>query len=217
MGLWDTVSSVGWISNPEYLPYTASANTSVEIVRHAVALDERRAFFRTNLWEYHDPKAKPAHISINCEVTNDKAVEDVWFPGVHSDVGGGYGDSELWKPSFAWMVREATSAGVIFNPDQVKTILGQTTEQEWCRSKIHESLEGKWWLGEFLPKKYRWHKIGKRRTVYPGALLHQSIIDRMRADSTYRPKNLEKSFIDRAVQGSSPTTEVVPYLPMADD
>ena len=47
VGVWDTVSSVGWSANPLSLPYTAN-NPDIEIGRHAVAIDERRAFFRTN-------------------------------------------------------------------------------------------------------------------------------------------------------------------------
>ena len=44
LGVWDTVSSVGWVWNPAKFPYTA-ANPGIKIVRHAVSVDERRAFF----------------------------------------------------------------------------------------------------------------------------------------------------------------------------
>src|SRR2546427_5693195 len=48
-GVWDTVSSVGWIWDPVHVPYTAK-NPDLCIGRHAVAIDERRCFFRQNLW-----------------------------------------------------------------------------------------------------------------------------------------------------------------------
>jgi uncharacterized protein (DUF2235 family) len=70
------VSSVGWIENPLSLPYSAD-NGDIAIGRHAVAIDERRAFFRTNLWRPR-PDGGP------------KDLKQVWFPGVHCDVGGGY-------------------------------------------------------------------------------------------------------------------------------
>ena len=57
IGLWDTVNSVGWIENPLKLPYSAS-NPDIAIGRHAVAMDERRAFFRTNLWR--PPHRRPS-------------------------------------------------------------------------------------------------------------------------------------------------------------
>ncbi len=63
MGLWDTVSSVGWVWNPIKLDYTRH-NPNVAILRHAVAVDERRAFFRQNLWRS----------SLN------QSVKEVWFP-----------------------------------------------------------------------------------------------------------------------------------------
>jgi uncharacterized protein (DUF2235 family) len=49
VGVWDTVSSVGWIENPLSLPYTSNP-PNIPIGRHAIAIDEKRAFFRTNLW-----------------------------------------------------------------------------------------------------------------------------------------------------------------------
>ena len=49
VGVWDTVSSVGWIENPLSLPYTRQP-AEHPIGRHAIAIDEKRAFFRTNLW-----------------------------------------------------------------------------------------------------------------------------------------------------------------------
>jgi uncharacterized protein (DUF2235 family) len=41
VGVWDTVSSVGWIENPLYLPYSAD-NPDIQIGRHAISIDERR-------------------------------------------------------------------------------------------------------------------------------------------------------------------------------
>ena len=78
VGVWDTVSSVGWVENPLHLPYTAN-NPSILHGRHAVPIDERRAFFRTNLWWPTGTKK-----------SGPKDMKQVWFPGVHCDVGGGY-------------------------------------------------------------------------------------------------------------------------------
>ncbi|KJA17577.1 hypothetical protein HYPSUDRAFT_206046 [Hypholoma sublateritium FD-334 SS-4] len=52
LGVWDTVNSVGLI--PRWLPFTAS-NTIVRTFRHAISLDERRAKFKTNLWNTPTP------------------------------------------------------------------------------------------------------------------------------------------------------------------
>src|SRR6266568_905777 len=77
MGLWDTVGSVGSVYNPLKLPFTRW-NPIVRRVRHAVAIDERRKFFRQNLWSDQE------HADI----------KQVWFAGDHGDVGGGYPEAE---------------------------------------------------------------------------------------------------------------------------
>jgi uncharacterized protein (DUF2235 family) len=222
LGLWDTVSTIGWVYNPQHLPYTRN-NPDVGRVRHAVALDERRCFYRTNLW------GKPAGASENQHSQPDQDVKEVWFAGVHSDVGGGYppADSMLWKCSFAWMVQEARAAGVRFDQRGVDQFLGAVSpETEWYTTCAHQSLKGVWWICECLPKKY-WDNravpaayrfripLGKPREVPAGAQLHRSIIDRMRVMSDYRPANLEPAFVSRVLE-SAPVTETVGYAPNAD-
>jgi hypothetical protein len=99
MGLWDTVKAYGWVI-PRSYP-ALRHNTSVRTVRHAVALDERRALFQMTGWA-------SAHID----------VKEVWFAGDHSDVGGGHenGNSALADASLRWMLGEATSAGLQLDP-----------------------------------------------------------------------------------------------------
>ena len=198
LGLWDTVSTVGWIYNPKHFPYTCN-NPNVSIVRHAVSLDERRCFFRTNLWGLPDPE-KAANTP-----NPHQDVFQAWFPGVHSDVGGGYPteDSAIWKISFDWMVREAAQAGVRFDAARINEFLNLSPAvPDWYNTAVHESLHGAWWLCEFLPKKY-WDygakpphyrfqiPKGRPRYVAKGQWLHRSIIDRMLAKPEYRPPNLQ--------------------------
>src|SRR5438105_180019 len=59
VGVWDTVSSVGWIANPLRVPYTAN-NPDIQIGRQAISIDEHRAFFRQNLWRPPLPATPPA-------------------------------------------------------------------------------------------------------------------------------------------------------------
>lgn len=199
LGLWDTVSTIGWIYNPKHFPYTSN-NPNVSIVRHAVSLDERRCFYRSNLWDRRDRDQ-----AANAPKSPEQDVFQAWFPGVHSDVGGGYGDdrSAIWKISFDWMVREAAKAGVRFDNNRVREVLDLTppTGPDWYKTDIHTSLHGAWWLLEFLPKKY-WDyaarpphyrfqfPMGRPRYVEKDQWLHRSIIDRMLAKPDYRPPNL---------------------------
>jgi uncharacterized protein (DUF2235 family) len=177
VGVWDTVSSVGWYENPLRLPYTAD-NPDIEIGRHAISIDERRAFFRSNLWILRNPPPQGG----------PKDLKQVWFPGVHSDVGGGYPESEsgLSKIALQWMLKEAISAGLLVDPVQMDLVLGKSggghapADPNAC---MHESLKGFWWLAEVLWKRHfnwktrRWERrpnLGRRRTIPPKSLIHES-------------------------------------------
>jgi uncharacterized protein (DUF2235 family) len=141
VGVWDTVSSVGWIENPLKLPYITN-NPDIEIGRHAIAIDERRAFFRNHLWRAPADPAQPR---------GPRDVKQVWFPGVHCDVGGGYPEAESGLSNIAleWMVDEAEAAGLKVDQARRAEILGRPAQT--C---MHESLKGWWHLAEYVPKKH---------------------------------------------------------------
>jgi uncharacterized protein (DUF2235 family) len=168
-------------------------------VRHAVSIDERRCFFRQNLMGRSDP-------------TQD--VKNVWFAGVHSDVGGGYAAAEagLSKLAFEWMMVEASSHGFKIDPGGPgygyahELTLGQAPDP--C-GMLHQSLHGAWYGAEILPtrhfsivdEKYHWRmNLGQPRNMdvgrtLDGVFLHESVLKRMDLVSTYRPKNLPKSSV----------------------
>lgn len=171
MGIWDTVSSVGWIANPLSIPY-ASKLPNVQHIRHAVAIDERRAFFRTNLLTQPQPGQLP------------RDIQEVWFPGCHGDVGGGYNEAEngLAKPSLEWMLYEAELLGLRVDHPRARAIL-RAPEEIGEDAKIHESLCGRWWLAEVVPKKRKltgkWKvNFAQRRVIPEGAKIHRSAFTR---------------------------------------
>jgi hypothetical protein len=175
----------------QYFPYTFE-NPSVAIVRHAVALDERRAAFRSNVFNADD--------TLLTQQTNRQRVMNVWFPGVHSDVGGGYAwpeGSGLAMISFNWMVREAVAAGLVMDNGKLQALLTECPPNP-C-GKIHESLQNGWKAIEYLPaRRYDWDKKktiwryqpGKPRRMIESPFLHQSVLDRMAAVPEYRPPSL---------------------------
>jgi uncharacterized protein (DUF2235 family) len=195
LGLWDTVSSVGWAWAPKHFQFTQN-NPGVDIVRHAVALDERRAYFVQNLWGNQPPTD----------------IEQVWFPGVHCDIGGGYPENESGLSAIAlkWMVGRAENAGLFINQQMKATVLpqrdvpGANYVAPSAGGPLHESLTGLWWLAEFIPKRYkdpaanfatRWMiHAGRHRHLNDGAKIHQSVFDRKRMVPTYRPTNLPSQY-----------------------
>jgi uncharacterized protein (DUF2235 family) len=188
LGLWDTVSSVGWAWDPKHLPYTQN-NPSVEIVRHLVALDERRAYFVQNLWG-----AVPTN------------VEQLWFPGVHGDVGGGYPVDRAGLSALAlqWMTDKAIAAGLLIDPAIRAIVLPQQSSPDYAApyagGPTNESLTGWWWIPEFIPKPYRDPKAnfekrwmihaGRHRYVAKDAKIHPAVYERMKLVPGYNPPNL---------------------------
>jgi uncharacterized protein (DUF2235 family) len=182
VGVWDTVSSVGWLENPLHLPFVAN-NPDIQFGRHAIAIDERRAFFRTNVWR---PVADPAK-------AGPQDLKQVWFAGVHCDVGGGYAETEsgLSKIALRWMAAEAEANGLLVDLVRKNDIFGLTGNTKYLaeepRAAAHESLTGWWRIAEFIPKRhYDWKKareerrmnLFRRRTIPDGSLVHDSVFKR---------------------------------------
>ena len=197
VGVWDTVSSLGWIYNTAHFPFTrATKNPDFHIIRHAMSIDERRAFFRDNSFGApHDPS---------------QDILEVWFAGVHSDVGGSYAESEsqLSKIALKWMLCEAENAGLQVDASRRDAVLGGQppyVAPDPDSPNQHESLHGAWWIAEFWPKlanvqrqNGEWHKrlylnLARRRRIPDGCLVHESVEQRL-TNSTlgYHPPNLPK-------------------------
>jgi uncharacterized protein (DUF2235 family) len=183
VGVWDTVSSVGWVENPLKLPYVTN-NPDIEIGRHAVAIDERRAFFRSHLWWPPKDASRPQ---------GPRDCLQVWFPGVHCDVGGGYPEEEsgLSKIALEWMLDEAVAKGLLVDEKKRDAVLGRGGSARYVRpdptAQAHESLKGFWNVAEFVWKKHYDRETGRegrrmnlyrRRTIPPGALVHASAYER---------------------------------------
>lgn len=216
VGVWDTVGSVivprpdrMYIPSLETLPYTRT-NPSVRIFRHALALDERRRMFRVAKWK------QPQDFLPNRFRPDEKVEQDIeqcWFAGVHSDVGGGYPEVEsaLAKIPLAWIIQEASKAGLRINQANYRhLVLGEKLEagrHEYVPpsplGEAHQSLKGAWWLLEIIPKavKYReWSRrsllgcylpLAEPRKVDAAHIVDTSVHDRMAGLASYRPVNLE--------------------------
>lgn len=140
MGLFDTVSSLGWAWEPKLFPNTMTM-PNVKILRHALAVDERRARFRTN--------------RVKCSTTADH--KQMWFAGVHSDVGGGCAAprNRLSRIPLRWMLGEARSAGMLVNDDTLRALDLENTWMQDEQAEQNESLTALWYALEFLPQPER--------------------------------------------------------------
>jgi hypothetical protein len=117
IGVWDTVGALGipddlavlglFDNAARYRFHETTLSRIVAHARHAVALDEKRASFAPTLWSEIDPATD---------------AKQIWFPGVHSDVGGGYLETGLSDGALKWMLDEAQAEGLALRPGLAKLI-----------------------------------------------------------------------------------------------
>lgn len=111
IGVWDTVGELGIPDlgfpgaaalNRRWQFHDVQLSSSVQSAYQALAIDEHRGPFKPTLWQTdHDA---------------DQHVEQVWFPGVHCDVGGGYEEHEPSDITLCWMQQKAADCGLGFEP-----------------------------------------------------------------------------------------------------
>ncbi len=217
VGVWDTVASVIvpredtlWFAPDMQVLANTRNNRAVKIFRQAIAIDERRRMFRLNVWQ--DPqKFRPVPWDSTGEAAQD--IRQVWFAGVHSDIGGGYPESEsaLSKFPLLWMVEQALKAGVAIDRGLAHHLIygspNPRSRHDYqppdCTGAPHDSLTGFWRALEWIPKKWKWNEWKKRprvlghylpkgepRPIPDGARIHHSVFDRISAVADYRPINL---------------------------
>ena len=154
VGVWDTVSAYGmpvaemtrgidhWVwplSMPNY-----GLSAKVKRARHALALDDERDTFHPLLWdEQHEYRL------IQEGTVPPDRLQQVWFAGMHSDVGGGYPDDALAHVPLNWMIAEAKATGLRFNDDAM-AIIERTMNES---GPIHDSRRGVAGYYRYQPRK----------------------------------------------------------------
>lgn len=220
IGVWDTVASVivpqrdGFrFFSLEELAYTRS-NPCVRIFRQAISIDERRCMFRILPWR------EPQFFMHNrFSATNNEDPQDskqVWFAGVHADIGGGYPEAEsaLSKYPLIWMIDEAVKCGLSVDRRTVNHLawgvkrkgspfnyvapdyrgilhnsltLGWKPLEVWPKNEAVREWKGRrCLLGHYLP-------LGEPRAIPEDAFIHESVVRRTESVA-YKPINLPKSF-----------------------
>ena len=130
VGVWDTVAAYGapldemtrGISRyiwPLELPTHTLPRDRVTRACQALALDEERTTFHPELWNEGDVPLVPVDPGKERYI-KDEQLSQVWFAGVHSNVGGGYPDDSLAYIPFVWMITEAQRSGLKFKSDVAK-------------------------------------------------------------------------------------------------
>ena len=203
VGVWDTVGALGvpggFLRNATqrwYSFHDTQLSRWVDHAYHALALDECRAAFYPTIW---DPKS---------ERLPGQSLEQVWFAGVHSNVGGGYPDPGLSDVAFDWLASSAEQHGLDLdrtgprlgpNPSgtlvdsqtvgfRVLGVLGKLRDafgssDQPQRGNVEATKNAE------IARQTNW-RGSCTRAVPPGTFVHPSVEARRAALADYRPSNV---------------------------
>jgi len=199
IGVWDTVGAYGlpveelrllWDRFIYPLQFK-DKKLSNKVIKacHALSIDDERHTFHPLLWNE------------NCKKDN-QCIEQVWFPGTHGDVGGGYPRSELALVSLDWLISKVESnnpeTGLVFCTD----LREKCRKQRNWNGKQHDSRAG---LGALYRYKPRDLEAICRKAKSKELFMPCDEADN-KGNPSFTPK-IHRSVFERI------KTQVVPYAP----
>jgi hypothetical protein len=162
IGVWDTVGALGIPADMAFLKlldniedhsfHDTQLSDAVLNARHAVAIDEHRQTFTPTFWTNVDSRLN---------------VKQIWFPGCHSDVGGGFAQVGLSDGALKWMIDEAAALGLNFRPTADAQIKPD------CHGVLHDSLTGVFTVLKSCPR-----DVPNLAEQPPSGQFHKSASDR---------------------------------------
>lgn len=189
LGVWDTVGSLGvpidglpipQIISRHWTFHDTDLSSHVASAYQALAIDEQRRPFTPTLWTRQDH-------------ADGQLLEQVWFAGAHSDVGGGYPEPELAEIPLLWMVDRARARGLAFEPDHfvVMQRLPADDVRRTLAQRVAPDALGR--QHDSFTLKYR--LLGRRRRrlgTENAQSVASSAVERVGADGSYRPAGLRQ-------------------------
>ncbi len=184
LGCYDTVAALGLPIKPlsvlintipgfKHVFHNFKLNDSVENAYQALAIDDERATFHPILWD--------------ADILAHQTIKQVWFCGMHTDVGGGYDEQDLSDIPLSWMKSMAINHGLLIYSQE------PTSDQSCANGYMHNS-RGKGWTKFYRRKQRCWDSS---RSDKP--LVHNSVLDRKRnvdneENPPYKPWILELEY-----------------------
>lgn len=212
LGLWDTVGAYGmpieelkgavdrwiWPLNFRNLDLWAKVDRAC----HALSIDDERTTFHPVLWNEASERARAESGEVKAG-----RVSQVWFAGVHSNVGGGYPDDGLSSVALNWIVDEADRQGLRFTP-AVRTVLRESSSPYGRLYDSRKQAAGYYRLDP--------------RAIFMGdgiaPVIHESVIQRMAQGSdSYAPAVLPHDFAVSTAGGVLPDLDAYHRTKSADD
>ena len=194
IGVWDTVDAIGvpfdalrefvyLAATTRFTRHKDELNASIENAYHAISIDDERHTFHPRIWKEEGFTGK---------------VEQVWFTGVHSNVGGGYPKDSLSYISLDWMMKKANECGLKFLDSKWDLLndngrCGDYQEQADRNGRIYDSRSGFAMYYRYSPRKIQslWAKENPKTLPK----IHESALIRVKSKNTaYAPTALPEKF-----------------------
>jgi uncharacterized protein (DUF2235 family) len=204
LGLWDTVAAYGlpideltrgwdeWV-----WPLTLPGRRPPSIVKkacHALALDDERQTFHPMLWDESGET-----VNNSSQHLDEERISQVWFAGMHSNVGGGYPDDTLAHVSLCWIAAEAAKRRLQFATHLRASggpIPDAWVEKASAKGPLSDSRRG---LGGYY--RYNPRHLGRLTTdpvnhvMIGRPKIHESVVERMRdGTDAYAPIVLPRDY-----------------------
>ena len=185
LGVWDTVGALGiplsWFSwwNRKYQFHDVKLSSQIKYAYHALAIDEQRKSFAPTLWETTSGKSASMQTS-----------EQVWFPGTHSNVGGGYVDCGLSNITLKWMIDKARDTGLEFDDGYLQSIMCNSSGELRGTNTFAYKMLGLFWRS--INNTY----LKQRRAELAQSpsnrneRIHYTCMERLHKVKRYRPRNV---------------------------
>jgi uncharacterized protein (DUF2235 family) len=225
LGLWDTVSAYGlpidemtrgvsqWLW-PLELPSKRFNRYRIKRARHALSVDDERATFHPVLWNENSANTKPAGTE---RLTSGEQLLQVWFVGVHSNVGGGYPDDSLANVSLAWMLAEAGQSGLRFKefPSDDPDALLRVDSAKDKDGRLYDSRAGLGGYYRYSPRKISdFYDAMPKEPGSPAPVpkIHETVFGRLKVGAhPYAPIGLPASY--EVVRSGDITVNRETFLP----
>lgn len=209
LGVWDTVSALGfpqkWPTKTVFLQlfsflfwaldrivdkffifkhlfYNYEITLNVKKACHALAIDDQRLSFHPLVWDENSKEAR------------DTEIHQVWFPGMHSNVGGGYGRTDLSYVALKWMLSHAVASGMVVCDGFLKEV----NDKANAAGILHNSRDGLAIFYRYTPRnltKLSTDERTKKSKLKGEIQIHESGIERMKnRNQWYAPDALPRTF-----------------------
>ncbi|MCI0550451.1 MAG: DUF2235 domain-containing protein [Anaerolineae bacterium] len=181
LGVWDTVPALGLVPMAglnfliDRLPawkhqyHDFKLPASVRNAYHALSIDDDRKWFFPTVWKEYDP--------------DKQKVDQVWFGGAHTDVGGGFWEAGFSDLALEWMVQKALQHGIWLH-------LKSRRYWNFCVAPdatdvIHPPRLGRGRIYRAGVRDAVWD--GQAYKVFGPPRIHESVLERARREPGYRP------------------------------